>query len=378
MPRRQAATAVFALAFVVMGLPDFAHGVAWPEMRDELDRPLADLGAFLAMQAVGYLTVATMTGRLASRWTVEGLVVRATCASAIGLAAVAVAPSWGVVLAGGALAGAGAGGMDTGFNAAAALRADGRVMGFLHAGYGAGAAIGPVVVGASLVAGGGWRPGYALFGAASALLVLPLLGRAMGDPPPQQAMGSPRGVVLPCLAFFVYVALEVTVGQWAFTSLTEDRGIGDLAASVWVGVYWVGLTAGRLWLGIAGHRRSVDRLLASGVLGASAGSLLLWIGGPAAPLGLPVVGLALSVVFPLLMLLTPERVGAERAAAAVGWQISASSLGAATGPAATGVVLDSAGIGAYGPIALGMSAALTLVIVALRARPRRTMPAVTG
>jgi len=45
--------------------------------------------------------------------------------------------------------------MDTGFNAAAALRQDGRLMGLLHAGYGLGTATGPIVVGTSLASGGG-------------------------------------------------------------------------------------------------------------------------------------------------------------------------------------------------------------------------------
>ena len=62
-----ASAAVFAVAFVVLGLPDFAHGVAWPSMRADLDRPLADLGTFLSVAAAGYLVVAVTTGRLAAR-----------------------------------------------------------------------------------------------------------------------------------------------------------------------------------------------------------------------------------------------------------------------------------------------------------------------
>lgn len=365
-PRALAGAGLIFVAFVVLGLPDFAHGVAWPELRGELDRPLADLGTFLAAAAVGYLLVATSTGRLAARWGVEGMVVRATLTSAAGLVLIAAAPWWAAVLAGSFISGIGAGGMDTGFNAAVALRNDGRLMGLLHAGYGVGAAVGPIVVGASLVAGGGWRPGYALFALASLVLVVPLLGRSLGEAPAQVPIGSPRGVWLPALAFFVYVSLEVTIGQWAFTSLTEDHGIGEGAASVWVGIYWVGLTAGRLWLGLQGHRIAVDRLLAASVVGVAAGSLLLWFGRDLAPIGLPVAGLALSVVFPVMMLLTPERVGTERAAAAVGWQAAASSVGAAAGPAAAGVVLDSAGIDAYGPITAAMVVLLALVLVALR------------
>jgi MFS family permease len=214
-PRLAAGTALFAVAFVVLGLPDFGHGVAWPAMRSHFHRPLADLGTFLAVAAAGYLVVATTAGRLARRWGVEGLVVGSTLASALGLLLVAVAPGWPVVLLGSLVSGAGAGGMDTGFNAAVALREDGRLMGLLHAGYGVGAAIGPLVVGASLAAGDGWRPAYGAFALASLLLVVPLATRTLGEAPPQEPMGSPRGLLLPCLAFVVYVSLEVIVGQWS-------------------------------------------------------------------------------------------------------------------------------------------------------------------
>ena len=365
--KRRAGAAVFAVAFVILGLPDFGHGVAWPAMRSDFDRPLVDLGTFLTVAAAGYLVIAITAGRLAKRWGVEGLVLRATLSSASGLLLIAVAPTWPAVLAGSALCGVGAGGMDTGFNAAVALRQDGRLMGLLHAGYGLGAAIGPIVMGASLASGGGWRPGYAVFAVASLLLVVPIAGKSMGEAPPQQTMGSARGMLLPCLAFFVYVSLEVTIGQWAFTSLTRHRGLGDFSASTFVGIYWVALTAGRLWLGLSGHRVAVQRLLGLAVPGAAVAAVILWVGGPLAPAGLVVAGLALSVVFPLLMLLTPARVGADRAAAAVGWQTAASSLGAAGGPAIAGIVLDRVGIEAYGAIALVMAAALAVVVVALRA-----------
>ena len=364
--KRRAGTAVFAVAFVILGLPDFGHGVAWPTMRSEFDRPLVDLGTFLTVAAAGYLVIAITAGRLAKAWGVEGLVLRATLFSASGLLLIAVAPTWPVVLAGSALCGLGAGGMDTGFNAAVALRQDGRLMGLLHAGYGLGAAIGPIVMGASLARGGGWRPAYAVFAVASLLLVVPIAGKSLGEAPPQTTMGSPRGMLLPCLAFFVYVSLEVTIGQWAFTSLTRHRGLGEFSASAFVGIYWIALTAGRLWLGLSGHRVAIPRLLGLAVAGAAAAAGILWLGGPVAPAGLVVAGLALSVVFPLLMLLTPARVGADRAAAAVGWQTAASSLGAAGGPAIAGLVLDRVGIEAYGPIALAMAAALAAAVIALQ------------
>jgi fucose permease len=366
--RRVAGVVVVGLSFVVLGLPDFAHGVAWPTMRADLHRPLADLGTFLAVQTAGYLLVATLTGRLTARWGLDRLIAGAAASCTVGLAVVAVAPAWPVVLLGSLLLGLGSGGMDTGFNAAVALRNDGRLMGVLHAGYGMGAAAGPVIVGGSLAAGGGWRVAYGVLAALTVVVLLTLAGRTLGEPPPDAhaPVGSPRGVVLPCVTFFLYVAFEVTTGVWAYTYLTEHRHLPDLVASVWVAAYWVGLTAGRLWLGWRGHRHDVTRLLTACMVGAIAAATFVWVGGPLAPLGLLVAGLSLSIVFPLLMLVTPARVGPERAAAAVGWQAAAGSVGSAAGPALAGIVLDRAGIDAYGPLLLAMAALLAGAVTVLR------------
>lgn len=309
------------------------------------------------------------TGRLAARWGVEGLVLRSTVACAGGLALIGAAPAWPVVLAGGVLAGTGAGGMDTGFNAAVALDGDPRRMGLLHAGYGVGAAIGPVVVGGSLAVGAGWRPPYGLFAVAALLLALPLRGRSLGDAPAQHPMGTPRGVVVPCLAFCAYVALEVAIGQWAYSYLTAERRVGSFAASCWVGAYWVGLTAGRVWLGVAGHRHGPLRLLAGAVLVAGAGVAVLAVGAPLSSAGLVPAGLGLSVVFPILMLLTPERVGAERAAAAVGWQAAAAGVGSAAGPVLAGVVFERHGLGLYPAYCAVVTLLLAACLAALARRP---------
>ncbi|MCU1488447.1 MAG: putative major facilitator superfamily transporter, partial [Actinomycetia bacterium] len=193
--RRVAGVVVIGLSFVVLGLPDAAHGVAWPTLRADLHRPLADLGVFLAVQTTGYLLVAATTGRLVARFGLDHLVEGAAASCVAGLVLVAVAPSWPVVLVGSLLLGSGSGGMDAGFNAAVALRNDGSLMGVLHAGYGVGAAAGPVIVGAALAVGSTWRVAYVVLAALSALVLLALRGRTLGSPPPEvhAHVGSPRG-----------------------------------------------------------------------------------------------------------------------------------------------------------------------------------------
>lgn len=148
-------------------------------------------------------------------------------------------------------------------------------------------------------------------------------------------------------AFFVYVCVELGAGHWAFTALTEADGMSGGTASIWVSSYWAAMTVGRLWFGLAGHRLAPSRVLAASAAGAIMGTVLLTADVAA---GLPVLGASLASIFPTLVLVTPSRVGGERAAGAIGWQMAAAGAGGAAGPTAVGTVLERVGVDAYGPV----------------------------
>ena len=69
-------------------------------------------------------------------------------------------------------------------------------------------------------------------------------------------------------------------------------------------------------------------------------------------LGLPLLGLAFAVMFPVVIGLTPAYVGEDRAARSVGYQIGASALGFTIVPAVIGVVADTHGVAWAAPILL--------------------------
>ena len=180
--------------------------------------------------------------------------------------------------------------------------------------------------------------------------------------------------MLPCLAFALYVSLEVTIGQWAFTSLTEEHGIGTFAASTWVAVYWVALTAGRLWLGLAGHQVSVRRLLGLAMVGAAVGAVILWAVARPPPSGCSPPASPSRWSSPCSCCGRRSESAPRRAASAVGWQTSAAAIGAAAGPALAGIVLGRVGIEAYGPVVLAMALALAVAILAVEAGSHASAP----
>lgn len=352
-------------AFVVLGLPDGALGVAWPSMRADFDRSLGDLGWIVVALTVGYLTGTASTGRLARRFGTARLGGSGAAVLAVGLGLLAVAPWWALTLLAAWLWGVGGGALDAGLNADVALRADGRTMGLLHAGYGLGAAGGPLLIASFITAGAGWRPAYALL--AAACLAGVAAGRRLeSQTHPSTQAPSPatpkRGAIIGAAAFFVYVCVELGAGHWAFSALTGADGMGAGTASRWVASYWGAMTVGRLWLGLAGHHLAPRRVLAASSAGALMGTALLTADVAA---GLPVLGASLASIFPTLVLVTPSRVGGERTARVIGWQMAAAGAGGAAGPAAVGLVLERVGVDAYGPALLVLAVLLAVVIATL-------------
>ncbi|HYE99740.1 MAG TPA: MFS transporter, partial [Planctomycetota bacterium] len=284
-----------------------------------------------------------------------------------GFAAHAFAPLWPVFAAGAALIGLGSGAVDAALNAFVAREFSARQMNWLHACYSAGAWIGPLLM-AAAIHRGSWRGGYAVLGAVllalAGVFILtssrwgrPAAPGAAGDAGAGAALRHPR-VRLQMAVFFVYTGLESTFGAWAYTVLVEGRGLAHATAVGWVALYFGALAAGRVLFGIVVGRWNPDRLVRAGAWGAATGAALFAVGPETvqgASLGL--VGLSLAPVFPCLMARTPDRVGHAAAVHAIGFQVSAATLGAALCPALGGLLSDAAGLRAV-PVEAVVLAAL--------------------
>jgi fucose permease len=360
------------LGFLSLGLPDGVLGVAWPSMRRSFELPVSQLGVLLGSAMVGYLASSFASGALVARLGVGRLLAASGAATASSALLYALAPAWEVVLLGGLVGGLGAGAIDAGINAFAAARFSPRLTTWLHASYGVGATLGPLLTTAVLAAGRSWRWAYGAIAVLLAALTASFacttdrwtMDPAPGGPGPggpSIAAALQRGAVwLNVGLFFLYTGLEVAAGQWAYSWLVEGRGVTPGIAGGWVAVYWGSLTAGRVVLGALTARVPPESILRGSLLGVPVGVVWLWAGlGPSAgATGLAILGLALAPTFPLLIAATPERVGAPYAAHAVGFQIAAAYLGAATLPGTAGVLARRLGLEVLGPFLLGVAGAL--------------------
>ncbi|HYH65047.1 MAG TPA: MFS transporter, partial [Urbifossiella sp.] len=185
----------------------------------------------------------------------------------------------------------------------------------------------------------------------------------------REALRHPA-VLLQMAVFFVYTGLEMALSQWAFTVLTEHRGVAAEAAGVAaeaagvaVGAYWGSIGVGRVVFGLVADRVGIDRLLRACLLAAAAGAVLFAAPLPAwcAFAGLVVAGVGLAPVFPCLMTRTPQRLGPGLSAHAIGFQVGAAMIGAAAIPAALGLLAGGAGLGAVPAASAALAAGLWLL-----------------
>jgi fucose permease len=146
--------------------------------------------------------------------------------------------------------------------------------------------------------------------------------------------------------------VEVGVGQWAFTVMTESRGISLASAGTWVAIYWGALAFGRAVFGFLVERFPVDQLLRLCLAGVVLGALsfALNISPYTSYLGLIIMGFSAAPIFPCMISQTAIRVGKRYSAHAIGFQMSAAVIGAMTLPFFSGLIG-----GHYGLTALSMT-----------------------
>jgi fucose permease len=177
-----------------------------------------------------------------------------------------------------------------------------------------------------------------------------------------------RALALLIGLLFVGAGLEATAGDWSYTQLTAGRSLSAGLASLGVSLFWAGLAGGRVALGLLGNRATPVRLLDISIGVATLAALAFWLAPPlvSALIALPILGAAVSLIFPLLLSITPSRVGAAMTSHAVGYELAAGVLGGGGLPALAGPVLQTAGLSSLGPLLFAMAAGLTLLHVSSR------------
>ena len=408
---RRAGRALDALSlgsFVALGLPDGMLGTAWPSARQTFGAPIADLGLILLISTIGSISVSAFVGTLIRRFGVAVLLACSAACAALAGTGYALAPHLWVLFAVAVLWGLAAGMMDGGLNTAVGLSGRPRLLNLLHAAYGVGTAIGPLLVTAAILLSS-WRSAYLVLAVldlvvaalwlrqrrqerqeraaqdAAAAATEPDRTPRAGPAAPgetaaeQTAPGHPSDawsrrrsgfvVAAGMLIFFVYTGLEVAAGQWEASYCRGHLGLSASAAGLATFGFWGALTAGRLILAVLPRPVPPSRVVWWGSGIAAAAAALIWWqpGTPATLAAFVLLGGALAGVFPALIALTPVRIGRGRAQHAIAWQVGAAAGGGSGLSALVGLLIGVWGLSVLGP-SLTVLAVLLLVGIILLER----------
>jgi fucose permease len=372
------------LSFIGLGMSGAMLGVAWPSMQYTFALPLDRVGVLFVTEMIGYLLASSYSGPLISRVGVGKLLLVSAILRVVGLLGYGLTPEWWLVVPLGLATGLGSGVIDAGLNTYFAANHSTKLMNWLHACFGIGATLGPIVMRVSLTVGGSWRWGYVAAGLLHAAFVVcfwltqnrwTLAESPDAEPleetaPLEEAKGVRAvdtlrlplvwvGVVL----FFLFTGVENTTGQWSYSLLTKARSVAPDVAAFWASAYWGSLTVGRILFGFVTDRLGIERSLRLAMLGTVIAAALIWWNAVAlfGFLGLALMGFAVSPLFPLSVSATPRRIGAKHAANAIGFQIALGGLGFSLLPSLAGVLAERMGLEIIGPFLLLTSMAMFLL-----------------
>ena len=365
------------LIFTVLGFPDGMLGIAWPSIMGTFGLQNAQMGTLLLASTLGFLITSFNVGRLIGWFGITNLLIAANVLRAAGLLGMGLAPEWPLLVASAFFFGLGSGAIDGGLNTYFAMNLPSpRLMNWLHASFGLGATVGPLMMTTLLSIGGVWRWGYLIVAAVQVgmgLLVWARAGvwQARTDTPaadsPATRTSSRATLARPIVwvniaIFFCYAGVEVTAGNWSYSLFTEARGVAVAVAGFWASLYWGSFTLGRFFFGIVADRFAVIPTVRAMSLTAIAAAACIWWNPVdwVSFAALIVLGFAMAPVFPLLITATPLRLGSGDANNAIGFQVAAASLGIGLLPGLAGFLADRLSLEIVGPFMVGV-----LVIMAI-------------
>lgn len=371
--------AVIYAAFISLGLPDGALGVAWPFMRQDFGKTLEAAGILTIILTICSAVSSILGSRLTVRFGIGILTLSSCLMTATGLLGYSLAPVFIALVPAVLLLGFGQGAIDAGLNSYVASHYSSRHMNWLHSCWGIGATAGPAVITAAIAGGMGWRTGYRILaliqGSVAVLLFLSLglwqrvhtlrttaastasvLDAAVAPdtadgtisanktPSASELKKENRAAAAQVAIFALYVSCEFAIGLWGYSLLVESRGVSEVTAGIWMATYYGAITGGRLVTGMVVNRLGNKLMIRLGLSVAFFGLLLLFLPFliPALPewfnaLAVILIGTGFAPVYPCTSHETPRRFRPGKAERVMGYQVGAACLGGAFLPAALGI-----------------------------------------
>jgi fucose permease len=380
-------------SFALLGANGGAVGVILPSLSLYYNIDKSVVGLLFLTSSIGYFFSAFSSSLLLEKLGLRTFLIVGASAFLLGTFTLGIKPPFTIVLATRFFLGFGMAIIETGLNAyTVALPRHTSLLNTLHAFYGVGALIGPVVAAAILALQWGWNSVYLTW----SVLGIPLLigfaivfshdiprgdtGKVAGNSTGNVLVAAIRLPVVWWASLFLllYVGIEVSLGSWGYSFLVEGQHQQAFLSSLIVSGYWFGLTLGRFTLSNIAERLGLGNvgLIYACMAGILIGVLIIWLFPFEffTAVGFCFIGLSLGPIYPTTVAMMPNLVSSRLVPSAIGFLVSLSILGIALFPWLAGVLAQSTGIWSLLPYTLLLTA-LMLVSWWVLFRGRNLQPA---
>ena len=350
--------------FLLVGLGGGAGGVLLPSLGAFYHQGDAVLGTLFLVSALSYAISSVGCGPLMARLDLRWLLALGTCVLLVGFLGFILELPFAFLYVARLCYGVGIGIIETGFNIyLSSLPKRTTLLNNLHAFYGVGALLGPLLATGMLSLLFGWNMIYVVLAVLNLLLlsgVLFIMRQPVSAQAGQQEQKPTReknllsaALALPLLwivslFLLIYSGVEVCAGSWGYNYLLGTRALSPFVAGWMISGFGLGLTLGRFVIQPLSARLGIGlATLMFALIGSALLSLLLiWLlpFSLGSGLAFSLLGLSLAPIYPVTVALVPHLVPARLEASAIGVLIGVSISGLAFLPWLAGVLAQFQGI----------------------------------
>lgn len=346
---------IIYLVFISLGLPDTALGSAWPSIYPSLDVPVSYASILTIIVPICTIISSLNSDRLTKRFGTGKITIVSVLLSVIGLLGYSICTEFWMICLFAIPYGLGAGGIDSSINNYVANHYSSKHMNWLHAMWGIGATIGPLLMGYTLTNNGSWNKGYLLLGILQSivLLILFLTLHLWKDNKKDETISKEKpltirqtlmlkGALVLLLCFFCYSAVEQTVMLWCGTYLAIHLNISEELAASFSSLFIVGMTIGRIVSGFISVKLNEKRMirLGSSLMLAGLFLMILNLGNVVSFIGICLLGLGCAPIYPSIIHSIPLYFGKDKSQAIIGIQMAFAYLGVVLAPSLFGIIVE--------------------------------------
>ncbi len=318
MDQKYIKTAAYYLAFILLGLGSGAEGPTLLKLAEHTSSTLDKISLIFFFGSLGYLLGSYLGGRIYDRVPGHRFMAGILVSLGILIALVPVATSLWALLVIVLVLGFTKGALDVGGNTLLLWvhnETVGPFMNGLHAFFGLGAFIAPLIVAGVLSATGDIYWVFWIF----ALIAFPIAALVWSLPSPaaravpaqhENAPFPVLPVILMVLCFVLYVGSEVGYGNWIYTYAFKLNFGTEITAAYLTSAFWGSFTVGRLlgiWVSTRAKPATILSIDFAGCL-LSIGLILLFQGSSAMLwVATILLGISEASIFPTFMTLAEER-----------------------------------------------------------------------